>query len=359
MWVLAGLGLLGLAVYALRDTLTPILCALGIAYLLDPLVDRFEQRGIPRSLGIVILLALTLGGVALVALLIVPGVVREVIAFSQELPQHFERLRAVAEPWLTSHGVEVPHSFEELRQLIQPAADKTGSGEIATRAATVLGTIGEWIWGGTSSIIAVIGTVLIVPVFAFYLLHDFDRMTLGLRDLVPFRYRPFVVDVAREIDQVLGQFVRGQLLVMLILAVLYSVAYSIAGIRLAVPIGIVAGLLSFIPYVGGASALVLALLMCALGWQGWWQVIGVGIAYGIIQILEGFVITPRIVGDKVGLAAVWVLVALMWAASSSGSRACCSRCLPPRSRRSSWSVRSRTTARAESTSVTGRTSTVR
>ncbi len=310
-WALAGLALAGLAVYALRETLTPILFAFGIAYLLDPLVDRFEARGIPRALGIAILLALTLGALALVGLLVVPSVVREVVAFGQELPARVERLRGVVEPWLVAHGIPVPHSIDELRQLVQPAAGEGGNGEIASRAAGALGAIGEWILGGTGSVVGVIGTVLVVPVFAFYLLSDFDRMTAAIRELVPWRYRALVVDVATEVDQVLGQFVRGQLLVMLILAILYSVAYSIVGIRLAIPIGIVAGLLSFIPYVGGATALILALLMCALSWQGWWQVAGVGVAYGIIQILEGFVITPRIVGEKVGLAAVWVLVALM------------------------------------------------
>ncbi len=310
--VLGGLALVGLGVYALRETLTPILFAFGIAYLLDPLVDRFEARGIPRAVGIVLLLALVLGGLALVGLLVVPGVVREVVAFAGELPARLERLRIAVEPWLTERGVAIPHSFEELRQLVQPAESAdAGSGQIASRAATVLGAVGQWIWGGTSSVLAVISTVLIVPVFAFYLLHDFDPMIAAIRDLIPWRYRELVVDVAGEVDDVLGQFVRGQLLVMLILAVLYSVAYSIVGIRLAIPIGIVAGLLSFIPYVGGATALVLALAMCALGWQGWWQVAAVGIAYGIIQVLEGFLITPRIVGEKVGLAAVWVLVALM------------------------------------------------
>jgi len=129
--------------------------------------------------------------------------------------------------------------------------------------------------------------------------------------LVPPRLRPVVSEVAHEIDEVLGQFVRGQLLVMLILAVLYSVAYSLIGVRLAVPIGIVAGLLSFIPYAGGATALGLALLMCLMVGTSWPQIAGVVAAYAVIQALEGFVITPRIMEEKVGLSAVWVLLALL------------------------------------------------
>lgn len=315
VWALVALFLLGLVILELKSVLTPIFFAFLIAYFLDPLVDRFERRGIPRAAGIALLLTVLLAGVALVLLLVVPGVVREVTAFAHELPARAERIRASLEPWLAQYGVEIPHSLDDVRHLLGQSdataeAPERGGG-LASRAAPALRTIAGWIWGSTTSFVGVLGTLFLVPVFAFYLLHDFDRMTTGIRDLVPFRVRPQVVEIAREIDQVLGQFVRGQLLVMLILAALYAIAYSLCGVRLAIPIGIVAGLLSLIPYVGGASALGLALLMCALSPQGWWQVAGVVIAYGIIQVLEGFVITPRIVGDKVGLPAIWVLVALL------------------------------------------------
>ena len=314
LWALGAILLAGLALYELKSVLTPIFFAFLIAYFLDPLVDRFEKRGVPRAVGIVLLLTLLLAALTLVVLLVVPGVVHEVAAFARELPARIERLRVAAEPVLAQYGVPVPHSLAELRELLEPEGrERAGASaqELASHATPVLKTIGGWIWGGTASLISVVGTLFIVPVFAFYLLHDFDPMTKGIRELVPARVRPFVVDVAREVDQVLGQFVRGQLLVMAILAVLYSIAYSLCGVRLAIPIGIVAGLVSFIPYVGGATALSLALLMCALSPQGWGQVAGVVVAYGIIQVLEGFVITPRIVGDKVGLPAIWVLVALM------------------------------------------------
>ncbi len=319
LWVVAGIVGLGLAIYVLRAVLTPIFFALLIAYLLDPLVDRFETK-MPRALAIVMVLAAALGGLGLFTVLLLPGVIREVVDFGRELPQKLHGLQASIEPWLAGYGVELPRDFTELRTLIQEqfgssagseAGDPEVGEELATRVASVLGTVGRWIWGGTSTLVGVVASLVIVPVLAFYLLYDFDRMTVAIRDLVPHRYRPFVVDVASEIDEVLGQFIRGQLLVMATLAVLYSVAYSIAGIRLAIPIGIIAGLLSFIPYVGGASALIMALFMCALGFESWWQVGGVVVGYAVIQGLEGLVITPRIVGDKVGLPAVWVMIALM------------------------------------------------
>jgi len=123
--------------------------------------------------------------------------------------------------------------------------------------------------------------------------------------------RPMVVEIASEIDAVLGQFVRGQLLVMIAMGTLYAVAYSLAGVRLAIPIALVAGLLAFIPYVGSGSALTMALLMSVVDWTGWTKPVLVVLAYAVCQFLEGFVVVPRIVGDKVGLPAVWVLVALM------------------------------------------------
>ncbi len=290
----------------LRSVLTPVFFAALIAYMLDPLVDRLEARKIPRTLAIVILLTLLLLGFALLSLLIVPGVIREVGSFARDLPDQLSALAARVEPWLRAQGIEPPHSLKEALQ--QSGVDaKELTGKAVAPASHVL----AYVLGGTASIMGALGNLVIVPVFAFYLLYDWDRMLAAIRDLVPWRMRPHVVDIAGEVDDILGQFVRGQVLVMGLLAVLYAVAYSLIGVRLAVPIGIVAGLLAFIPYVGGAVALGLALLMSALTGAGWGQVGLVVGAYAVIQVLEGFVITPRIMEDKLGLGAVWVLLALM------------------------------------------------
>lgn len=202
--------------------------------------------------------------------------------------------------------MSLPHSMREA--LSQFGGDAK---ELASKAAAPAGQVLGYLVGGTASLLGAVLGLLVIPVFSFYLLYDFDRITSGMHGLVPPRLRPFVLDMANEVDEVLGQFVRGQLLIMLLLAVLYSLAYSLIGVRLAVPIGIVAGLLSFIPYVGGATALGLALLMCLMAGTSWAQVGGVVAAYAVIQALEGFVITPRIMQEKVGLSAVWVLLALL------------------------------------------------
>ncbi|UJR79579.1 AI-2E family transporter [Sandaracinus amylolyticus] len=307
-WLVVLLGLLavGGTVYVLRGVLTPIALSLGIAYLLDPLVDRFEARGVPRGAAITLVLAIVAAVMVVFTLLVLPGMVREVVHFATELPGEMQELLARVEPWLTARGIPVPHDLEEALAQFEIAP-----GELASHAAAPAQAVLRFVLGGTASAIGALASALIVPVLAFYLLYDFDRMTVGARELVPPRIRPWVVEVASEIDAVLGQFVRGQLLVMLAMGVLYAGAYSLVGVRLAVPIGLVAGLLAFIPYVGSGSALAMGLLMCVVDWTGWMKPALVVVAYLVCQGLEGFVIVPRVVGDKVGLPAVWVLVALM------------------------------------------------
>jgi predicted PurR-regulated permease PerM len=298
--------LVGLVIYALRGVLTPIFFAFLIAYMLDPVVDRFEAMKLPRAVGIVIVLGVALLFMLLFLLLAVPALVSDIARFASELPPKLADLRAEWEPYLASRGIEVPSSIDEA--LAEFDVDVRG---LAERAVGPAGAVLGYVVGGTASAVGAIAGLALIPVLAFYFLYDFDNMTAAIRDLIPHRVRPFVVDVFAEIDQVLGQFIRGQLTVMLILAVLYSIGYSIAGVRLALLIGIIGGVLSFIPYVGGAVAILLALLMCLLDFQGWSQLVWVGVIYAVVQGLEGFVITPKIMGDQVGLSVIWVLIALM------------------------------------------------
>lgn len=311
--VLFVLALVGLLIWALRGVLTPVFFAFLIAYMLDPLVDRFEARKIPRGIGIAVLLTAVLGALGLFLLLAVPSIVRDAADFMHELPRQLSALEARAQPWLSQYGIELPTSLgEAVGTLTASGADPSGSSsdQLAKAAEPVMAVL-RWLWGGTATLLGAAASALIVPIFAAYLLHDFDRMTAGIAGLIPPKWRPFIVDIANEVDTVLGEFIRGQLIVMLVLAFAYSVAYGLLGVRLAILIGVVAGMLSFIPYVGGAVALGMAVVMCLIDWSGWGQLLGVVGAYAVIQILEGFVITPKVVGDKVGLSAIWVLFALM------------------------------------------------
>lgn len=311
--VLFVLALVGLLLWGLRGVLTPVFFALLIAYMLDPLVDKFEERKIPRGVGIAVLLTVVLGALTVFSLLAVPGIVRDSADFMRELPATVRGLEDRMAPILAEYGVELPATMSEAVATVT-GGDGDGGGlssdKIAKAAQPALSVVG-WVLGGTVSLFGAAASALLVLVFAAYLLHDFDRMTAGIAELIPAKWRPFIVDIAKEVDLVLGEFFRGQLIVMVILAVAYALAYSLLGVRLAVLIGVVAGMLSFIPYVGGAVALGFAVVMCLVDWGGWGQFLGVIGAYTVIQVLEGFVITPRVVGDKVGLSAIWVLFALM------------------------------------------------
>jgi predicted PurR-regulated permease PerM len=305
VYVVLGFVALGYLVWLLRDVLTPIFLAVTIAYILDPVVDRLERWKLPRPLGVAVVLLVAIGAVALFLLLVLPDVISDVAAVVRELPSKAQALLAKTEPWLLERGIRVPHTADEWVSKLQGHANTAASSLLAPA-----GNVLKWAIGGTMSVIGAVIAALIVPILAIYLLNDFDRMTAGIRELIPNRYKDTVLSYAREIDVMLSQFMRGQLTVMAILAVLYGGAYSLLGVRLAIPIGIAAGILNFIPYLGSAFALVAGLLMTLIGGGGLTQMIGVVVAYAVVQTLEGFVITPRIVGESVGLREVWVLLAL-------------------------------------------------
>jgi predicted PurR-regulated permease PerM len=309
---LAVIGLAGFLVYALRSVLTPIAIAFGIAYVLDPLVDKFERMKLPRALGIVIVLLGAFTIIALFFVITIPLIVSDLGDFFSGLPDKLASLEESLRPTLESAGIQIPHSVSEAIELLQAQSGEEGSGDFAKDAVgTAMGVV-EWALGGTLSVIGAIFGAVVIAVISFYLLYDFDHIVAAIRDLIPQRVRPFVVEVSSEVDRTMSRYIRGQLLVMLILGTLYAVLFSIIGVKLAILIGIIAGALSFIPYVGSATALVLALLMCLLDFDGSWsKMLWVAGAYALIQILDGFLITPKILGGRVGLAAVWVLIALM------------------------------------------------
>jgi predicted PurR-regulated permease PerM len=305
LYVVGALLITGFLVYWLRNIFTPIFLAFIIAYILDPLVDRLEAWKVPRPLAIAVVLGGTFGTIVVFLALVLPSIVAEVAGVIQELPRQFAALWSGLEPWLEQQGISIPHSTQEWVERLGAYASEVASSILAP-AGNVLSTI----MGGTLSVIGSLVAGLVVLVFGVYLLSAFDHIIAEVRELIPWRWRSTVISYAEEIDQILSQFVRGQLTVMAILAVLYSGAYTLLGVRLAVPIGITAGVLNFIPYVGGAFALAAGVLMSLLG--GWhpWQLVGIGLAYAVVQMLEGFVITPRVVGKTVGLSEIWVLVAL-------------------------------------------------
>lgn len=305
LWV-AGIGLGLFVLYSLRAVLTPLFFAFLMAYALNPIVERLTKWRFPRAASVAVILVLALALISLVLVLLVPSITRDILTVLRDLPRYVDSTLNRLSPTLTRMGIVVPHTLSEM--LSQFQSDAQGVMQPALEPA---GEVLKWVVGGTASVIASIVAIFIVPVVAFYLLYDFNAMIHATRELVPPRYRDAAVSMAMEIHGVLGEFMRGQLIVMASLCVLYGVAFSILGVRLAIPIALIGGALSFIPYVGSATALSLALLMSFLDWGGWGRVLGVIIAYVVIQLLEAFVIAPRIIGNRVGLSAIWVLIALM------------------------------------------------
>jgi predicted PurR-regulated permease PerM len=291
--------------YWLRGILTPIFLAYAIAYLLDPIVDRFEAWRFPRPVGIAIVLGGAAAALAIFVAIALPGILSEVSSVFAELPSKGLATVESVTPWLERHGVHVPQSTTEWMERFGSDASS-----LASSASSAAGGVLSAVLGATLTVAGSAAAVLIVPVLAVYLLNDFDRITAGVRDLIPSRYRERVTRYAREVDFALSQFIRGQLTVMGIMALLYGTAYTLLGVRLAIVIGMAAGLLNFIPYLGSAFALISGLSMSLLsGWNPS-QLVGVVAAYAAVQSFESFVITPRIVGKTVGLNEVWVLLAL-------------------------------------------------
>jgi predicted PurR-regulated permease PerM len=169
----------------------------------------------------------------------------------------------------------------------------------------------DWLKKGSSAVIGWVATLLLVPIVLFYLLLDWHHVIARFATIIPRRWISLVTEMSRETDHLLAQYLRGQLLVMLLLATYYSVALAIAGFEVAVPIGIITGLLVFIPYVGYGIGLTLAILSAILFFDGWHGLIAVGVVYGIGQMLESFYLTPRLVGERIGLHPLTVIFALL------------------------------------------------
>lgn len=290
--------------WLLKGAFTPLVAAWVIAYLLDPLIDRFEARGVPRSAAILLLLAVF--GVALgaTALLLVPQILRELAVVSQELPGYLDRTLSSLAPLLREHlGITLPDS-------VKGAVEAVRAGEVPIPLDAARDLLQRVVAGVTGTVGALVSLVLI-PVLAYYLLVEFDRLRLAVLDLVPRAYQHRVAMDATRVDRLVAGFIRGQLTVCLALGVLYAVGFSVIGVDLAIPIGIVSGFLAIVPYVGGAAALLMASGMCVLEFGPGVELLAVVGWYAVVQILEGFVLVPRILGGSLGMHPVTVILALL------------------------------------------------
>jgi predicted PurR-regulated permease PerM len=299
-WLIAT-ALTGWLLYLLAPVLTPFVAAALLAYIGDPLADRLQRLKLPRTIAVVSVFLLTFLFVGLLVLLVVPMIRTQVSALMQALPGLIAQAEQV---WLPRAG-----DFLGI-----PANSDVGLAAFLSRYSEMAGT-----WGARAflsltksggAVFAALLSLFLIPILTFYLLRDFDSIVKRLGALVPSANRETVFKLARDTDDVLGAFLRGQILVMLALSIIYSAGLAIVGLQYAIAIGVVAGLVSFVPYLGFVFGIGLASLTVVMEPNPLWTLAGVVATFTIAQVIEGSFLTPKLVGDRIGLHPVIVIFSI-------------------------------------------------
>ncbi|MDR0564199.1 MAG: AI-2E family transporter [Azoarcus sp.] len=294
---------LAVLLWLLAPILTPFAVAAVFAYLCIPAVETLVRRRLPRTAAVLLVMgALSLALVALV-LILVPMIYREAVLLTQKLPSAIDLLDA--------HVARLSGRFDmELR--LDAAQFREWAEQFFSGTQSVLPALSKHISQGSMAVASLVANLILIPIVTFYLLLEWPRITAGLARVLPRPWLPRAQKTVSAINHVLAQFCRGQGAVMLILAVYYSVGLWLAGLDFALPVGVLTGLLIFIPYVGFGFGLLLALLAALLQQTaGWEPVIGVAIVFGLGQLIESFVLTPYLVGERIGLHPLAVIFALL------------------------------------------------
>lgn len=295
--------LAALALWALAPVLTPFVVAAVLAYALHPLVEHLAARRWPRVLAVLLVEGLALLGLVAVVLLIVPVMAKELPLLKAQVPVLLDRLNATVNPLLARVGVDFTLDVASIKAWLTQLMDANMDGWLSAALASAR--------IGGSVLLSLLGNAILVPVVLFYLLIDWPQLVQRVQGLVPPRARDVVRSFFGDCDAVLGQYLRGQLLVMVVLAAYYAIALALVGFDLALPIGVFTGLAVAIPYVGFGLGLALALLAALLQFASLGGVLLVAAVYALGQLLESFVLTPRLVGERIGLGPLAVIFALM------------------------------------------------
>jgi predicted PurR-regulated permease PerM len=289
-------------IYVARAALFPVATGWFIAYLLNPTIDRMERRGISRGWAVAFLLGLSLVFISAFLILFIPYFGREIFRLFANLLQQSEVLLN----WIRARGVEIPSSFSETLETYG-----TKLQEIAPQVASWIGQHLQGAFAQVGVFIGLLLNVLFIPLFAYYFLIDFHQADDRFLSLIPHMYRPKLRGYLTKIDEILAGFFYGQLLVGLAQGTLFAIGLTALRVEFGAVIGVLAGLFSIVPYLGYAIGIVLALLMALLALQSWTVMLGIVLLFFCVNILEGFYLTPKLVGDKVGLSPVVVIIALL------------------------------------------------
>jgi predicted PurR-regulated permease PerM len=301
-WV-GALVLFVLAMWVLREVLLPFVAGVTLAYFLNPVADRLERYGISRMFASLIMIAIVILSFVVLALLFLPILGTQISAFVQGLPGAVTRLQTVltdeTKEWLTKiAGDRLPDLSKSI-------------GEIVTEGAKWMVTFIGSIWAGGQALFSIVSLLVVAPVIAFYVLYDWHKMMAKVDSWVPRRNRETVRALAREIDLAIAGFVRGQAGVGLVLGAFYALALTFAGLNFGFLIGMISGIISFIPYVGSLTGLLLASVVAiAQFWPDWQWILLIVAIFLTGQFIEGYILQPKLVGESVGLHPVWLMFAL-------------------------------------------------
>lgn len=302
-WLIMGAILIGL-LYLMAPVLTPFLFAALLAYLGDPLIDRLEARKIPRAWAVALVFGVILLGLLLLLLLLIPMLTHQFKGLIQRLPTHIDWFQTHVLPWLETHlGIE-PESLS-LRSL------QTKLVAFAQDMGDMAGSLLESFRASSTALFTWIANLVLVPVVTFYLLRDWDLLVATVHDLLPRRIEPVVSKLAKESDEIIGAFLRGQVIVMAALGVIYSIGLAIIGLDFSLLIGMLAGLVSFVPYLGLITGILAASIAALLQFHSVLNLIPVLVVFGLGQLISDFFLTPKLVGDRIGLHPVAVLFAVL------------------------------------------------
>jgi len=294
----------GALFYSLAPVLTPFAVAAMFAYLFDPLTTRLVRLGVGRNLAVCLVFFVLVFALIAILILLVPYLSRQVATFISQLPTWFAWVQNTAVPWLNQRfdlAVEMPDTQSLVAVLQEHWKEASGF-------ATVL------VAGVSKSGLAIIGWItrlVVIPVAFFYLLRDWHVLVARIHELLPRSIEPVVTRLAREADETLGAFVRGQLLVMIALGAIYAIGLSLVGINVGPLIGLIAGLISFVPYLGSITGILMGLIAAIVQYGDWSHIALVIGVFVVGQLLEGYVLVPRLVGERIGLHPLAVIFAVL------------------------------------------------
>lgn len=291
------------ALWLLREVLLPFVAGMAVAYFLDPIADRLEKWGLSRLMAVIVITAAFVVVLVAALLLLVPLLQAQITAFLGRLPGYIDMLREGAEPVLARIMERLPPD--------QVAHLQESAGSFVGDALAFVGRMLRGLLTGGFALLNLLSLVFITPVVAFYQLRDWDRMVAKVDGWLPRDHADTIRDRFREIDAILAGFVRGQASVCLVLGAFYAVGLTLVGLDLGLLVGLGAGILSFIPYLGTISGFVVGIGLALAQFDGYLPVALVAGVFIAGQMVEGNYLTPKLVGDRIGLHPVWVIFALL------------------------------------------------